>query len=120
MNLQLILNPQLIILWILVGLGASHYPDPSDIPNPDDDTPPVPPWPGPWPWIKLIGTLGAVLGGFLYNLVFMSEIATTGVEVAATGFGAFVGCLIFSEVATIGLRMRSIQAQKTVTRLTSA
>ena len=71
------MNPQLIFFWTLVGFGGGRY-----IPNPDDDTPPRPPWPGPWPWIKLASILGAIVGGVLYSVTFMTGMPQTGVEIA--------------------------------------
>ncbi len=100
------MNMELIGLWMAAGWGASSL---MFRPNPDDDAPPRPPWwRGPWPWwltSRFIAVLGAIGGGEIYQQVFLSrEIAIADSGAAFTTVGAFIGALILSDLAVVGLK----------------
>ena len=71
-------------------------------------TPPKPwpwPWPpGPWPpdpwplWVKVVGIVGGIVGGFVFTQVWGGEATTTLIDVAASGVGAWVGSVFFSDM----------------------
>jgi hypothetical protein len=104
------MNAPIIVFWMLVGFGGASRP------GPDDEEPKRPPWwKGPWPWIisKLAGITGGLAGGFLYSQVFLGEVALSGINVAATAVGAFVGSLILSEVVLMVLMLATFRADPT-------
>lgn len=79
----------LIVMWILVGWCGNWRPRPWPFPPP----PPPPP-----DWLnRITGVVGGLAGGFAFNYVWPLRDSFTGVDVAATAVGAYIGTIILSD-----------------------
>jgi uncharacterized membrane protein YeaQ/YmgE (transglycosylase-associated protein family) len=87
------MNVAVVVLWALVGWCGTPWP-----------RPPIPgPLPPRGPWIsKLIGVVGGVVGGWIFNQVWTVEGAWTGIDAAATAIGAWVGAVFLIQLFAIG------------------
>lgn len=82
----------LLGLWVLVGWCGTPWPR---------RWPPPPPPPDPW-WIRVVGAVGGVIGGWAYSTAWMpGDIGINAVYAAATSVGALVGSIILQDI--IGL-----------------
>jgi hypothetical protein len=100
------MSKALLVFWMLVGFSLSGW---IQLAEGGD------PWPEPdpknrpvqrllrWSFLKLAGTVGGLLGGWLYTQFFFPETSISGINVAITAVGASVGSLILSELTSIGL-----------------
>ncbi len=81
---------ELFIFWMLTGWCGN---EPWRWPRPKPD-------PDPWWIIKILGVIGGVAGGWLFYQVWPpgQEAGITGIYVAATGIGAYVGSAFLSDV----------------------
>jgi len=77
--------------WALVGWCGTpwrwHWPWP----------PPPPPDGDPW-LVKVANVLGGILGGWAFNRVWPMEHAVTGIAVAATAIGAYLGAVVLGDI----------------------
>jgi hypothetical protein len=79
----------LAVWWILVGwCGTPPRPWP---------WPPGPPDPNPW-IVKILGAIGGLVGGWVFNSVWAIEGSASGIDVAATAAGAWVGAVIIANI----------------------
>jgi uncharacterized membrane protein YeaQ/YmgE (transglycosylase-associated protein family) len=70
-----------------------------------------PPPPDPWPWIdKLAGVVGGVVGGWAFTQIWSSGQDASAVVAATSAIGAFVGSIIFTDVADI-IKSRQISSK---------
>jgi len=77
-------------LWALVGWCGTPWPR---------KWWPVPPPPDPDPWYsKIAGVVGGMAGGWLYDLAWPMGGNVTGIGVAATAVGAFVGAVVLGDL----------------------
>jgi drug/metabolite transporter (DMT)-like permease len=80
----------LIAFWMLMGWCGN------------EPRGPIPKKPDPIPWwiIKILGVIGGVAGGWLFYQVWPpgQEAGITGIYVAATGIGAYVGSAFLCDV----------------------
>ena len=90
----------LLVFWALVGI----CPEMPRIRWPWPSPPPPEPW---WRWwtYKFVGILGGLLGGWLYTQVWPTVGIISGVDVAATAIGAFVGAVILMNVYGLATEM---------------
>ncbi len=80
----------LFAFWMLTGWCGTPWPGWWKGPKPD---------PTPWWIIKILGVIGGVAGGWLFYQVWPPEQMTiTGIYVAATGVGAYVGSAFLSDI----------------------
>ncbi len=86
----------LIILWALVGWCGT--------PPPPWPWPPIPD-PDPFPWIaKVVGIIGAIVGGIIFSQVWQTAggvVITEGLEAinaAATCVGAYLGNVLIGNI----------------------
>ena len=99
------MNVSILILWALTGwLFIRPLSDPAPFrgKEPDDGGKPPPPKP-PDPKLSarilmLINAVGGVVGGWAFSQVWFSGKLASGVEVAATALGAFLGAAIVNSV----------------------
>jgi len=82
----------LFAFWMLTGWCGTPYPGWWKGPRP--------PQPDPWWIIKILGVIGGVAGGWLFYQVWPpgQEVGITGIYVAATGIGAYVGSAFLRDV----------------------
>jgi len=79
----------LIATWILVGWCGTGWPRRF----------PWPPPPPPEPWLtKAISLVGGVVGGYAYTYLWPMSQTITGVEVAASAVGAFIGAVVLGDL----------------------
>lgn len=81
------------VLWALVGWCGTPWPRKWWWP--------VPPPPDPDPWYRVAGAVGGILGGWLYTLAWPFSANVTGVDVAATALGAFIGGVVLGDLVGI-------------------
>jgi hypothetical protein len=80
------------VLWALVGWCGTPWRRPW--------WPPPPPGPDPW-YSKFASVVGGIAGGWVYNLTWAMGANVTGVDVAATAVGAFVGGVVLGDLVSI-------------------
>lgn len=79
----------LFVLWLLVGWCGTPWPR---------RWPPPPPPPDPW-WIRVIGAVGGIVGGWAYSAVWSAGDGGVGaIYAAATAVGALVGSIILQDL----------------------
>ena len=81
-------------LWALVGWCGTPWP------RKWWPFPPPPPGPDPW-YSKIAGVVGGLAGGWIYNLAWPMAANVTGVDVAATAVGAFVGGAVLGDLVAL-------------------
>lgn len=83
----------LVVFWAAVG-WCGTWPRPWPWP--------IPKGPTPFPWLisRVIGIVGGLIGGFLFNQAWPigDTQGLAGLAVAASGVGAFVGAIILLDV----------------------
>jgi hypothetical protein len=103
---RITMNVSILILWALTGsLFIRPLPDPAPFrgKKPDDGgEPPKPPKP-PDPKLSarilmMINAVGGIAGGWAFSQVWFSGKLASGVDVAATALGAFLGAAIVNSV----------------------
>ena len=89
------------IVWALAGWCGTPWRHPPIPPSPD---------PEPWLFVKIVGILGGLAGGWFLSRMFDGTPlpALTVGYVAATSVGAFIGGRVLSELASV-LRVRAPQ-----------
>jgi hypothetical protein len=79
------------VFWALVGWCGTPWPH-RFIPRP-----PPPPDPDPWWYTKFGGVIGGILGGWVFDQVWPMAGNISGIGVAATAVGAFVGAVLVGD-----------------------
>jgi membrane associated rhomboid family serine protease len=79
------------VLWALVGWCGTPWPHRFRLPPP-------PPPPDPWWFNRLPAVIGGLLGGWVFNSVWPMTANMSGVDVAATAVGAFVGAVLLTDI----------------------
>ncbi len=83
------MDPGLAVLWLLVGWCGTSWPR---------RWPPPPQPPDPW-WIRILGAVGGVIGGWAYSAVWAAgDGGITAVYAAATSVGALAGSIILDDI----------------------
>lgn len=93
------MSPTLLAFWALAGWCGTPW-----------RRWPPPPDPDPWWWMSIIlGIFGGIIGGWLFAQIWPVTGIMTGIDVAATGVGAFVGAGVLNNIYAIA---RMVQARK--------
>jgi uncharacterized membrane protein YeaQ/YmgE (transglycosylase-associated protein family) len=90
------------VLWALVGWCGTSWPH-RWWPHP-----PPPPDPDPWWYTKFAGVIGGLLGGWVYDRLWPIGQDITGVTVAATALGAFVGATLIADIVGLARGGRKV------------
>lgn len=82
----------LIAFWALVGWCGTPWPRRW----------PLPPPPPPDPWLtKAVNVVGGIAGGWAFTQVWAAGGQMTGIDVAASAVGAFVGAVLLGDVVAL-------------------
>lgn len=80
----------LIAFWALVGWCGTPWPRRW----------PWPPPPPPDPWLtKAVNVVGGIAGGWAFTQVWAATGQMTGIDVAASAVGAYVGAVVLGDLA---------------------